>query len=200
MRVLNDRGKDIDPKRIVEISQRQVTRLEKLVVSLDAKGIWNAIQKEMDELWDELRQIEVQARNAFIDALIAQLEVTLLDNGADPGDVSILCYIIRTNWNRAFSEDSRPCVREIYLRSIDEWKKLNRKLRKDLAATPAEHSSWRRVLGGVLRLVTGGGSIAFDIWKVTVTTPMPQFIYTTVLVGAGLFLDGIERVFRLDAS
>ncbi len=179
---------------LAEISEDMLARVRELVAVMDATGQWDHLQNFCDALHRLLAGMNEDERNDVIRALAANLAATLLECGGAPEDVAYVSMRTERHWIEIIDRNEALEVREVYLKVADAWR--GRIAREQEENRGDKEHRFGKAFVGFGRLLTGGGALAFDISKMLVVMPIPQFVYATILAGAAFFWTGIQDLFE----
>lgn len=184
---------DVLSRDVIRILRDQHERFRAVISALKSSGAINDLQEQLDATAEALRRAKPAERRSLVAQLCLAVEARLEAAGVSRSVTDEIIRVIQANWFRLAKSDQEVDVAELLTDAVEEWEALltrHDELRRERA------DSRRRGVVGALRLVAAGAFVVLDTAGMYTVTPVPTYLFSSVMGGCVFFLQGVDDIWN----
>lgn len=169
---------------------------EEIVKRLKISGVGALVDAEFQRFNARLRELTPNQRTVIMGLVINQWLAKLAVRGYSYREIREIRNVITQNWTTVLAQGIEVSPTDILDGATRTWQESEKRLAGMRKEVEERRIRRRQVLVGALRLVTGGGFIAYDAVELTHSVNPIVVLYTSFWGGALLVFQGLESIVR----
>jgi hypothetical protein len=166
--------------------RRQQKRFKLLIETLDDEGVFDQIQDVFEEVNRRIGQGGSAGQKRAIELLSRSARESLIARGVNEEIARDVERIVTENWLSILQNGREVNLREVLRNAVADWE-------ADLSNIQ-EREQKKDFYKGANRLSCGGGAVLFDAAKFLMVDPIPNYMFSSFIGGAILFLHGVDQL------